>query len=149
MDKNYINRNLLRRKKHVYRQRKDLLLRSVYGLCMAGIPAIQCLYLHGERMNIALTNSNRTFQVSDEDSVWVSKFNWYLKKSSFGWYVCRNVRQGKRIKTIRLHREIMQCPSDKVVDHIDGDTLNNTRGNLEIVTARENSLRRHYAVLDR
>lgn len=32
-----------------------------------------------------------------------------------------------------MHREIMNCPEGKEVDHIDGDTFNNQRANLRIV----------------
>ena len=37
-----------------------------------------------------------------------------------------------------IHRLIMQPPKGMVVDHIDGDGLNNTRANLRICTHREN-----------
>jgi hypothetical protein len=41
-------------------------------------------------------------------------------------------------KSLRLHRVIMNCPKDKQVDHINHDTLNNTKGNLRVVTNAEN-----------
>lgn len=42
-------------------------------------------------------------------------------------------------KQIWLHRIVMNCPTDKVIDHKDGDTLNNTKNNLRIVTQQENN----------
>ena len=45
-------------------------------------------------------------------------------------------------KNIRLHRFITNCPKDKVVDHINHNTLDNRRCNLRICTARENSMNR-------
>jgi len=44
---------------------------------------------------------------------------------------------GKKQQTY-IHRYIMQCPSDKLVDHINGDVLDNRRSNLRIATAQQN-----------
>lgn len=41
-------------------------------------------------------------------------------------------------KKIYLHRWIMNCPQDKVVDHINHNPLDNRKCNLRIVTEREN-----------
>lgn len=47
-------------------------------------------------------------------------------------------RKGIR-KQIWLHRLIMQPNNDKVVDHINGNTLDNKKCNLRVVTVAENS----------
>ena len=49
------------------------------------------------------------------------------------------VQQNGIRKQIWLHRLIMQPDSDKVVDHIDGNTLNNKSYNLRIVSPEENA----------
>lgn len=46
---------------------------------------------------------------------------------------------GKRIK---LDRFITNCPTDKVVDHLDFDTLNNRENNLKVCTFGDNSHRK-------
>ena len=43
---------------------------------------------------------------------------------------------------VYLHRVIMDCPDDKVVDHINHDTLDNRKSNLRIVTVSENQQNR-------
>lgn len=40
---------------------------------------------------------------------------------------------------IKLHRLIMDCPENLVVDHKDGNVLNNQKSNLRIVSQAENS----------
>lgn len=49
-----------------------------------------------------------------------------------------NINENGKRKQIWLHRIIMNCPRDKVVDHINGDTLDNRKQNLRIVTNKEN-----------
>ena len=49
------------------------------------------------------------------------------------------VQRNKERKVIWLHRLITHCPCDKVVDHRNGDTLDNRRSNLRVVTSNENA----------
>lgn len=42
-------------------------------------------------------------------------------------------------KTVYLHRFLMAAQRGQLVDHIDGDKLNNTRANLRLVTPRQNT----------
>lgn len=55
-------------------------------------------------------------------------------------YAVRKVRSAGRKVALALHREITGCPAGLVVDHINGDTLDNRRSNLRVVTKRENCL---------
>lgn len=45
----------------------------------------------------------------------------------------------KSNKKVRLHRYLMNCPKGKVVDHINFDTLDNRKQNLQIVSKEFNS----------
>lgn len=58
-------------------------------------------------------------------------------------YVGRSDYKAKRM--IMLHRVIMDAPPGLVVDHINGNTLDNTRANLRLLTNEEN-LRHHVAI---
>jgi hypothetical protein len=53
------------------------------------------------------------------------------------WYIVGD--RGKKSPKIRLHRLIRGEPEDKVVDHWDGDTFNNTNANLKSATIHENN----------
>jgi hypothetical protein len=69
--------------------------------------------------------------VDAADCEWLRQWNWRLH----GGYATRYER-GKRIF---MHRQIMQAPKGKIVDHIDGNPRNNYRSNLRICTPGENA----------
>lgn len=60
---------------------------------------------------------------------------WHL--SDTGYAVRRN-REG----TLRLHRAVAGAPEDKVVDHLNGNKLDNRKSNLRICTQKENNQNR-------
>jgi len=78
--------------------------------------------------------------VSQEDFEEVNRHKWHvITKNNQTFYASRMTYIGGRKKQIMMHRQIMNPPDGFVVDHGDGDGLNNTRDNLSIVTAAENS----------
>lgn len=88
--------------------------------------------------------------VSNEDFARVNSFKWYASKESRGkkYYAIRRetIAKGRRVK-IRMHRFILGLPpgildpEERVVDHLDRNSLNNQRENLEIVSQFENMAR--------
>lgn len=46
--------------------------------------------------------------------------------------------ENSKVITHQLHRVVMDCPEGMVVDHINGNTLDNTLKNLRIVTKGQN-----------
>jgi hypothetical protein len=78
--------------------------------------------------------------VSQEDFEAVNRHKWYVvTKDNQTFYAVRMIYINGGKKQILMHREIMKPKAGFVVDHGDGDGLNNTRDNLSIVTAAENS----------
>ena len=78
-------------------------------------------------------------QVDPEDSWLLDAYNWSINahtdrlfyvKSSYG---------------LKLHRLIANAPPGMVVDHINGDTLDNRRENLRVCTNAENVKGQHRA----
>lgn len=91
-------------------------------------PSVYYVYMK----NITLTNGGCSL-VSDEDFDEVSKYKWYRKRGE-------NKREDAVRTTdgVKMSRFIMNPPKDMVVDHADGNTLNNMRENLRICTQAEN-----------
>lgn len=82
--------------------------------------------------------------VSDEDWPRVSKLSWSDRGNG---YVRARFKKsaGGDGGFVSLHRFIMSAPDGYVVDHIDGNPLNNCRDNLQITTNSRNGMRSDFA----
>jgi hypothetical protein len=69
--------------------------------------------------------------VDAADYEWLSQYRWCL----FGGKYAARYDKGKMIL---MHREIMQTPPDKIVDHKDGNGMDNCRCNLRNCSRKEN-----------
>lgn len=81
--------------------------------------------------------------VDDEDFEFASRWKWYAAATGPSRrynYACRGVwaPESRARRTVLLHRELMGNPVGLVVDHINGDTLDNRRCNLRACTHAEN-----------
>ena len=83
--------------------------------------------------------------VDDEEYENLNKFKWFARYNPDvkNYYAVRSSRDinGKQIK-IYMHRELLNCPKGLQVDHKNHNTLDNQRGNLSIVTNRQNAQNR-------
>lgn len=82
--------------------------------------------------------------VDDEFEYLFEKYTWRSYFDGWNWYVRRHTTINKKSITILLHREIL-CVNDKkvIVDHKDGDGLNNQKNNLRECSHSENRKNRH------
>jgi hypothetical protein len=84
-------------------------------------------------------------QVDDEDYEYLIQWRWFgvYVPTSRNYYVTRN--STKDLKATRMHTIIMGKKEGLVIDHVDGDGLNNQRSNLRHCTNIQNSYnRRNY-----
>jgi hypothetical protein len=70
----------------------------------------------------------------------INQYRWYALNRRTGlWHVCRDVKTVGVKKHIYLHRFLMDAPAGRLVDHKDGDGLNNVRWNLRLADRRQNA----------
>lgn len=72
-------------------------------------------------------SKNKEVLVDDEDYVYLNQFKW-------------NCNQGYAKRTISMHDVIMNNQSDLIVDHINGNPLDNRKQNLRLVTVSQNQM---------
>jgi hypothetical protein len=99
-------------------------------------------------MGIIILTQKKECSVSQEDHYFLISWSWCAQKGSGNvFYAARRqtfdpVSGGRNRKIILMHRVIMERilgHSDfEEVDHIDGDSLNNQRDNLRVVTHKQN-----------
>lgn len=97
-------------------------------------------------VTIKLTQG-REAQVSEEDREYLERWSWGTH--SEGYAKCRaNRSTGDSGRYLYMHRIVMErmtgapVPPEWEIDHIDGDKLNNQRGNLRLVTRSQNNMNR-------
>ncbi len=70
--------------------------------------------------------------VDDVDFEELSKHKWYCKRGKQTFYAMND-------KIGRMHRLLLKCSKTELVDHKDGNGLNNQRNNLRIATVTQNN----------
>lgn len=78
--------------------------------------------------------------VDDEDFEYLSQWSWYVVKKSRNFYAVRGVLSKGKRKTIFMHREIMECDPNEIIDHINQNGLDNRKSNLRKCNKSQNSM---------
>ena len=90
-------------------------------------------------------NKNRYTLVDDEDFDFLNQWKWRLNKRG---YILRSTMINNKYTVIHMHRIIIKCPSEKMVDHISGNKSDNRKNNLRICNNLENSWNRAISKLN-
>jgi len=77
---------------------------------------------------------NTFVKVDDEDFEPLNQWKWTITEKG---YARRRVPDGRR-RNLLMHRSILNAASGVLVDHINGDKLDNQRANLRLCTLTEN-----------
>lgn len=89
-------------------------------------------------MKIIIANGKQVF-VDDEDYEYLSEMNWTTTK---GGYASMTLQNNYVRTSFLMHRLIMKQPTNKQIDHIDGNRLNNQKSNLRLATNAQNQMNR-------
>ena len=84
---------------------------------------------------LKLIGTTITTKIDDEYFDELSKITWYYHQNKYTCHLRGDL-------TIYLHRLIMAAGKGEVVDHIDGDGLNNQKANLRLCTQVKNGQNR-------
>lgn len=94
-------------------------------------------------MKTIILSKGQITYVDDEDFEYL--FNWIWYCNSYGYATRTYKRKGKMFR-LYIHRVIMNAKIGSLIDHIDGNPLNNQKNNLRFVTRKENAQNRKRGV---
>ena len=108
--------------------------------------------MHREFDIVSKTLGTHTVLIDEEDWNEVNQYTWTLTGkgahiyartnvpcSSGEYYIDSKGTKRKRYKKLLMHRMIVDCPPDEVVDHINHNTLDNRKSNLQVGPHKMNS----------
>jgi len=95
--------------------------------------------INQEYTRITRTGKTVEFIYSSCDEDIIEMGDWFI--SNEGYAVGSILVDGKRVKRL-LHRLILKAEKGEIVDHINGDKLDNRRDNLRKVTCSQNNANR-------
>ena len=83
----------------------------------------------------------RIMLIDSDDWIWVRNIPWHASGRSERKYARHHIfHKGKGRGVLLLHRIIAGARRDQIVDHINGNTLDNRRCNLRIVSNQQNTM---------
>lgn len=81
--------------------------------------------------------------VDDDDYEWLNKYKWCVSKGRDGYFNARTTIYKfydgyKWRRSVKMHHLIMKTTKGQIIDHINGNPLDNRRCNLRLATNAEN-----------
>ncbi len=110
----------------------------VYQVCVKILLFYRWLRYGYSFRKISLTQG-QTAIVDAEDYEKLSGCKWYVIRKGRTFYAERADRGGRKKRNIPMHRQILDEPAGKCIDHINHNGLDNRRANLRIVTQEQNN----------
>jgi hypothetical protein len=111
----------------------------IFALPLLGLRLLRYGYSY-RRINLG---EGRYALVDQVDFYWLNKFRWHAEGENEYIYAVRNdIKPGRKMKTVRMHREITNAPRHLLVDHGNNKTLDNRRANLRLATSSQNAVNR-------
>lgn len=90
-------------------------------------------------MRIIQLTQGKEAILDDEDYDRVSKYKWHYAHYPGGGYAKTN-NKGNKPALLRMHRIVLNAKSGELIDHINGNTLDNRKENLRIVNQSQNMM---------
>jgi len=76
--------------------------------------------------------------VDDEDFDRLKDFHWYARKTGDTFYAAYKIKKNGKSTTFYMHRVILNAHDEALVDHHDGNGLNNQKINLRLCNHSDN-----------
>lgn len=89
---------------------------------------------------IPLVNSKKYAIVDPPDYYPLSRYTWWMRKRNDSYQVLRFSDDGYCLRTVSMHRQILNPPKNKNVDHINRNGRDNRRANLRPATVAQNNM---------
>jgi len=102
----------------------------------------ECFERNDGTIGVVLTQG-RVAIIDKEDAHLLSGHRWHLQKGYKTWYAVAERWSGGHRKGLLMHRIIVQPKAGQVVDHVNGNGLDNRRLNLRCCQQEENERNRH------
>ncbi len=91
-------------------------------------------------------NHGKYALIDAEDAPRVAPYRWYASYDGDRWVAARGERvghgAGAPVRTVYLHRAILDAPPELDVTYLNGDTLDNRKANLRLSARSERGARR-------
>lgn len=91
-------------------------------------------------MKIIKSTNGYRIKVDNEDFEWLNQWRWQAVEAKNGKRrVRRQFRENGKMKHVSMHRVVMKAKKGKVLDHVNGDQLDNRKFNLRFCTIQQNN----------